>query len=67
MVKANGRLADGEVIMGRAFDVDHMSNYYKKLNEEWYIFGNMALFKVVDIELIIQLENELIINKSKGE
>jgi len=53
--------------MSGAFDVEVNENYYKKIDGKWYIFGNMALYPIIDEDKIIVLEIELTIEKSKGE
>lgn len=67
MAKKNGHLADGSLLMARTYDVEVNNNYYKKINNKWYIFGNLALYPILDEEKIIVLEIELTIEKSKGE
>jgi hypothetical protein len=65
--KEDGTLANGKILRRRRFDVQYINNYYKKIKGIWYIFGNETLFPVNDEEIIRKIENELIINKSKGE
>lgn len=67
MAKLNGHLADGALLMGKAYDVEVNNNYYKKIDDKWYLFGNFALYPILDEEKIMELEIELTIEKSKGE
>jgi len=69
MPQKPGHLANGCLIPPDSFDIEYQNNYYKKINNVWFIFGNQALYPLKDDSMtnensiIIQLDYLLLIKE----